>query len=159
MRYAFILFFLLFAQLSAQDTSNTALFTPPEGWHLADPKMLPPSVKVMVVGSGTQAFPPSINLGMENYKGTLKNYLQIVKTINESQGATWKDLGKIKTQAGIASLSQVDMTTEWGDVRMMHTILQKEGTVYIMTGASLKDEFSQFSPQFLNSFRSLRFNN
>jgi hypothetical protein len=144
--------------LNLAKQSDAVIFTPPSGWHLADPKSLPPSVKVMVVGKGEREFPPSINLGTEKYSGTLKQYLKRIKEINDSQGAVWKDLGKIRTQAGEASLSQVDTQTQWGNVRMMHAILKKEDMVYILTAASLKEEFPKHYKYFFNSLRSLRFN-
>ncbi len=133
------------------------MFTPPEGWGYADPGKLPPSVKVMVLGKSGGRFPPSINLGTEPYTGTLKEYLRIVKAINDSQNSEWKSLGSIHTKAGRASLSQVDMSTSWGPVRLMHVILVREGTAYIMTSAAARDEFPRFYKQFFNSMRSLRF--
>lgn len=144
---------------NSQNAQETISFKPPEGWHLADSKALPPSVKIMVVGRGSNLFPPSINLGTENYKGTLKQYLQVIKAINESHGSEWKDLGSIQTKAGSASLSQVDTRTEWGEVRMMHVVLIKDDQVYILTAAALKEEFSKFYKDFFNSMRSLSFNN
>lgn len=137
---------------------GTAVFLPPKGWRFADTKDLPPSVKVMVVGKGQHEFPPTINLATENYGGTLKDYLKLVKEINDSQGTEWKDLGNIKTEAGNASLSQVDKKTEWGDVKMMHVILVRNKTAYIMTTAALRDEFSKFYKDFFGSMLSLRIN-
>jgi hypothetical protein len=145
-----------FAVLAKEPGSVT--FMPPNGWLLADSKALPSSVKIMVVGKGKTSFPPSINLATEPYTGTLKQYLKTVKAINDSKGSEWKDLGTIKTEAGNASLSQVDSKTEWGEVRMMHVILLKHGTVYILTAASSKDEFPQFYKEFFNSLKSLKIN-
>lgn len=141
------------------EKTETVMFTPPEGWRLADKTLLSPSVKTMVVGKAkaNSEFPPSINLGTETYSGTLKQYLKRIKEINNSQGAEWKDLGMIRTEAGDASLSQVDTKTQWGNVRMMHVILLKEGTAYILTAASLKEEFPNFYKDIFNSLRSLRF--
>lgn len=146
------------------DYSKTAnqpgavIFSPPQDWKAVDPTLLTSSVKAMVIGKGSHEFPPSINLGTESYKGTLKQYLKRIKEINKSQGSEWKDLGTIRTEAGEASLSQVDRKTQWGDVRMMHVILYKDETIYIMTAASLKEEFPKFYKDFFNSLRSLRFN-
>lgn len=137
---------------------GAVMFTPPEGWHIADPKKLPPSVKVMVVGKGSSEYPPSLNLATEQYEGTLKQYLKIVKDINDRSGAEWKDLGTIRTQAGDASLSQVDAKTKWGTERLMHVILIKDGVVYILTAGALKDEFPRYYKEFFTSLRSLRFN-
>ncbi len=134
------------------------LFTPPPGWNVADPKKLPRSVKVMIVGKGSSEYPPSLNLATENFDGTLKQYLAIIKEINDRSGAEWKDLGTIRTEAGDASLSQVDAKTKWGMERLMHVILLKEGTIYILTAAALKDEFPRYYKEFFASMRTLRFN-
>lgn len=137
---------------------GAVMFTPPPGWHLAKPESLPPSVKVMVIGKGEQEFPPSINLGTENYNGTLKQYLKQIKTINASQGHEWRDLGTIQTEAGEASYSQAIMKTPWGQVKMMHVILLKKDVVYILTAAALQEEFPRFYKAFFESLRSLRMN-
>lgn len=130
-------------------------FTPPSGWQMADSEKLLPSVKMMVVGKGLHEFPPSINLSVETFPGTLSQYLKRVKEINQSVGAEWKDLGKILTKAGEASYSQVDRKTQWGEVRMMHVILNKDGMIYVMTAAALKDEFSRYYKAFFDSMSSL----
>jgi hypothetical protein len=140
----------------AVDEEGIVLFTPPLGWNMVDSKSLPATVKVMVVGKGEKSFPPSINMSTEPYKGTLKQYLKIVKSMNESQGYDWKDLGSIKTEAGLGSLSQVDTKTEWGTTRLMHVILVKSNRVYILTASALKDEFSKYYKDFFAAMRSLR---
>lgn len=131
-------------------------FPPPTGWMMADPSSLPGRVRTMVIGKGPSNFPPSLNLSTEPYQGTLKQYLKIVKNMNTAQGYEWKDLGTIQTQAGTASLSQVDTKSQWGNVRLMHVILVKNGHVYILTASALKDEFSMFYKQFFDAMRSLR---
>lgn len=133
-----------------------AQFTPPQGWRFSTSQPLPDNIQTMVVGKGQHEFPPSMNLGVEYYGGTLKDYLKVVKAINEAQGSEWKDLGTIRTEAGEASLSQQDMKTNWGDVREMHVILVKNGTVYILTAAALKEEFPKFYKDFFLAMRSLR---
>lgn len=138
---------------------NAVTFTPPKGWRLAEQKELAPSVKTMVIGKGKREFPPSINLAVEPYSGTLKQYLKIVKSINNANRADWKDLGSIRTLAGDANLSQVDEKAEWGDIRMMHVIFVKNGYAYILTAASLKEEFSAFYKDFFASMRSLNISN
>lgn len=42
-----------FKELSKEP--GAVLFTPPAGWFLADPKALPPNVKVMVVGKARRS--------------------------------------------------------------------------------------------------------
>lgn len=155
---AFIFSISLLTAVEKKENEAVVLFTPPSGWFIGDQKALPASVKVMVVGKGQSAFPPSMNLSTQTYEGTLKQYLKIVKSINDSQGYEWKDLGTIKTEAGIASLSQVDTRNEWGVVRQMHVILLKNGNIYILTAAALKDEFPKFYKEFFDAFHTLRVN-
>ncbi len=158
LKYILIAIFLISSICSIGSVENnlTAQFTPPKDWRFAEIEALPKHVHVMVVGKGDYPFPPSINLGTELYAGTLAEYLQIVKAINDADGAEWKNLGTIETEAGPANLSQVDSSTEWGKVRMMHVILLKEGTAYILTAAALCKEFSKFYPQFFRSMKTLR---
>lgn len=143
-------------QLTTKEKDSIVFFTPPSGWLLADSNILPKHVHVMVVGKGPSSFPPSINLSWEPYKGSLKQYLQIVKNMNAAKNYVWKDLGPIQTGAGIGNLSQVDTKTQWGDVRLMHVILVKNENVYILTASALKDEFSIFYKDFFTSMRSLK---
>lgn len=139
-----------------EDEEGIVYFNPPQNWMLADSSILPKSVKLMVIGKSSTGFPPSINLSSEPFKGTLKEYLKIVKNINSAQGYEWKDLGSIQTQAGTGNLSQVDTKSQWGNVRLMHVILIKNGHVYILTASALRDEFSTFYKDFFNSMRSLK---
>lgn len=140
----------------SKDQEEFVLFTPPAGWRLADANSLPAHVRVMIVGAGPSSFPPSMNLSSEPFTGSLKQYLKTVKNLNSAQGYEWKDLGTIKTEAGNASLSQVDTKSQWGDVRLMHVIMIHHGHVYILTASALKDEFSIFYKDFFAAMRSLR---
>lgn len=133
-------------------------FTPPKGWFLADPKAFDPVIKVAVVGKGSSEYPPMLFLMAEPFSGTLKDYLKIVKAKNDEKGDEWKDLGTIRTEAGEASLSQREAKTKWGTEKLMHVILLRNGTIYMLTGAALKNEFSNFYKEFFDSFRSLRIN-
>lgn len=146
--------FLTVATLSFA-TEYNAQFTPPAGWKEADNKELGPNVKIMVVGAGKNAYPPSINLVVEPFSGTVKDYLTIIKAFNEKNGDRWKSLGDIKTEAGIASLSQVEAKTKWGNERLMHVIVKKDENIYILTAAALQSEFAAFYKDFFNAFRSL----
>lgn len=139
-------------------TPGAVYFTPPAGWRQADSTTISPTIKILVVGKGKKDFPPSINLAVEPYKGTLNDYLKLVKKINLSKGGSWKDLGKIQTEAGEGSLSQLDTKTAWGNTRMLHTIVLRDNTIYIMTAAALQEEFSSYYKSFFDSMRSLHIN-
>jgi len=143
-------------QLADKNTNDLVYFTPPIGWKIADSKLLPKSVKIMVIGENTGNFPPSMNLSLEPYKGTLKQYLKMIKNMDEARGNEWKDLGSIQTEAGLGNLSQVDEPTQWGIKRLMRVILLKNGTIYILTASALREDFAQYYEHFFASMRSLR---
>lgn len=154
-----LLFVLNSLSLQAEEVlkSEAIQFTPPPGWRHAEKTLLPEHVHLMVVGKGANEYPPSISLATENYTGTLKQYLKIVKELNASKGWEWRDLGTIQTDAGNASLSQSDNKSEWGEVRMMHVVFKKNGIIYIVTASALKNEFPQFYKEIFASLRSLKF--
>lgn len=149
---------LVLATTTFLSAEETLTFTPPTGWGLASRETLTPAIKVMVVGKGQNEYPPSINLATENWSGTLKDYLKVIKDLNDAQCTDFKDLGKVKTEAGDAVLTQEDIATKWGDVRQMHLFYLHNGVVYILTAASLKEEFPKYYKEFFNSMTSLRIN-
>lgn len=145
------------AESSDQMRESFAEFTPPKGWLEADKNELSPHIKIMVVGPKLQSdMPPTMNLMIEPYNDTLKSYLKNVKKINDSHGDAWKDLGTLKTKAGDASLSQVEVRSKWGGEKLMHTIIVKNGYAYVLTATASKNEFGRFYQQFYNALRSLR---
>lgn len=155
-----LLFFnCCFADSTTNETSSLISFTPPEGWRMVDESKLSPSVLAMVVGSGSKEFPPSLNLGVHHNSGSLKEFLRFVKQVNQADGIIWTDLGIIRTQAGDASLSQLDTRTEWGMVREMQVIFVQDDNAYILTAAALREEFPKFYKQFFASLRSLAIKN
>lgn len=156
MNYAFRTFILCILINLSCLAETQASFDIPEGWQVADQKSLPKSVKLMVVGKSSKEMPPSINLGYEEFQGSLKDYLKIVQDFNRSQGDTWRDLGTVQTKAGPGSLSQLDMKSQWGNLRMMHMILKKDSVVYILTASSLKEEFSKYYPVFFKALQSFQ---
>jgi hypothetical protein len=143
--------------LSAEEpASETLTFSPPAGWGLAPRELLTENIKVMVMGKGDHEYPPSINLTLEPWNGTLLEYLKVIRDLNDSQSSNFKELGQVKTEAGEAFLTQEDMRTKWGEVRQMHLLHLHKGTVYILTAASMKEEFPKFYKDFYSSMTSLR---
>lgn len=155
MRYFFIIF-AIFHVLSAEDY-GLMQFDAPSGWRYADLKEYPKSVQMVLVGKGAHTFPPQLILNTEPFEGALSDYLKIVKDYNISQKTEWKDLGTIRTEAGEGSLSQVDVMTEWGMVRMMHFIMLRDNTVFILNASALKEEFAAYYHDFFHSMRSLKY--
>lgn len=137
---------------------GTVMFTPPADWKMADPSILPKYVKLLIVGTSSSEFPPSINLSYDPFQGTQKQYMKVIKEYNDSQGSAWKDLGTIRTEAGDAILLQVDTKTKWGLERQMQGILIKNGYAWIITCSALKDEFPTYYKVFFDAIKSMRVN-
>ncbi len=137
--------------------SEIVSFQPPLGWKKAEANSsLSPNIKALVIGPSDSLVPPSINLATESYSGTLKDYLKIVRSIGIKKGSNWKDLGSFNTKAGKGHLTQLDTQSVWGDIRMMHVILLKNGVIYILTAAALKSEFPSHYKSFFDSLSSLQ---
>ncbi|MBS0604435.1 MAG: hypothetical protein JSS60_05275 [Verrucomicrobia bacterium] len=136
--------------------SSQCFFTPPQGWEIADPKSLSPRVKIAFLKNTGKGFCPSINLAVEPTQVSLNEYLKAVRAIHEQDRSNhWRALGKVRTSAGLAQLTEIDSTTEWGPIRMLQLIFIKEGRAYVLTAAALKEEFSNFYKEIQTSFRSL----
>lgn len=133
------------------------LFDAPTGWRHAETPADSPYVKIFIVGTGKKGYPPSINLCIEPFSGSLQEYIKRVQKINQEEGGTWKDLGAFQTPAGKGDLSQLDLITQFGPVRMLHFILVDKGHAYIFTAAARRDEFSLYYKEFFAAIRSLRF--
>jgi hypothetical protein len=139
------------------DSPAVAEFTPPPGWNAADKKFLTAHVRALIIGPKIKSdMPPTMNLMIEPFKGTLREYLKNVKRINESHGDSWKDLGTITTKAGQASLSSVDVRSKWGGEKLMHVIIIRDGYAYVLTAAASKNEFFLLYKQFYTSMQSLQ---
>lgn len=136
---------------------ETVTFDPPKNWHMGDISVLPSSIKVMVVGEAKGSLRPSLILATESFKGSLEDYLKIVKKMNKEKKIPWKDLGPISTEAGVGSLSQIDFKTQYGDLREMHFIMVRNGTAYILTAAALKPEFGMYYEDFFQAMKSFKF--
>jgi hypothetical protein len=147
------------AQLAFGDApQETAQFTPPVGWRLADQKALPEHVKVMVVGQGKRDFPPSINLAIDPFSGTLEEYMKVVKSILQSQKAIWKEIGTLDIGSLKGKLLQIDTRTKWGEERQLQLITVYDGAAYILTASALAQEFSDFSADFFAALKSFTIN-
>ncbi len=132
-----------------------AYFQAPDDWTLLEPEQLPKSIIMLAKGAGKREVSPSINLAKENVTLTLREYLKVVREINEAEGRNWKELGTIQTASGPASLSQCDYTDQWGDSRMLHAITVQNNTAYILTASALKEEFPDHYELFFQSIQSL----
>jgi hypothetical protein len=142
--------------ISEMASSSQCYFIPPEGWEIADPKTFKPSVKISFLKRSSKGFCPSINLAVEETQVSLNDYLKAVRAIHEQDRNThWRALGKVRTAAGLAQLTEIDSSTELGPIRILQLILIKEGQAYILTAAAHKEEFADYYKDFQSAFRSL----
>jgi hypothetical protein len=140
------------------EAPGLCFFDPPADWELIDPDLLPKSVKILVKAPQSNKYPPCVNLAVDHTPCGLQAYLKGIKELNEADGLWWRDMGMIQTQAGAASLSQVDSESSWGRIRMMHAILEHENRIYILTCAALQEEFQQYYETFFRAMKSMRIN-
>lgn len=156
-RIFFLLASFLFLNASLSALAPTCFFIPPEKWSTVAPEALSPLVKVGFVGPAQQGFCPSINLAIEKVKCSLQEYLDVVKKIHKTnRHKDWNYLGTFPTKAGDAALTQIDLPSSLGPMRMLQMIYLKDGTAYILTAAALKKEFVNLLPTFKKVFQSLQ---
>jgi hypothetical protein len=141
--------------LSEISSPTQCFFLPPKDWEIADPSTLSPHVKIAFLKRSPKGFYPSINLAIEETQASLHDYLKAVRTLHEDHHKHWRALGKVRTPAGLAQLTEIDSKTDLGPVRILQLILLKEGYAYILTAAALKEEISDYYKDFQSAFRSL----
>ncbi len=139
----------------AQESGNCN-FIPPKDWQTVNKKELPDKVITLVKGEGKYELPPSLNLAIEHVGMSLKQYIETVRDVHLSHGnTTWKKLGTLQTNAGPATLTQLERTSGWGKMRMIQAILMRNNTAYILTATALANEFPKFYKEFFQAIQSL----
>jgi hypothetical protein len=107
------------------------------------------------LGKETKGFVPSLNLATEEVSVSLADYLRAVRSLHEANGTTtWREVGSLKTRAGAARLTEIDLPSDWGPLRLLQMILIRDGIAYILTGAALKEDFPQHYREFQKAFCS-----
>lgn len=151
--------FVIFAQnlAGAEESSQSLMIVPPKGWMQTSSP--PEGVQHFFVPKDHKQLLPAISVAQEPFAGTLNDYLEIIKELNRTYGSEWKDLGMTNTAAGRANLSQTDLETEKGKVQLLHLILLREGTIYVLTAMALKEEFPRFYKEFFEALRSIHMMN
>ncbi len=131
-------------------------FLPPPGWDCAAPKSASEPLAIGFIGKGKREIPPSINLAVEPTDLSLKDYIKAVKALHESDlHVAWKDLGEFTFKAGKGRLGEVCTSCPFGEMKVLQGIFLKDGCAYILTGAALKEEFTEHRAAILASLRTL----
>lgn len=130
------------------------LFTPPPHWALAHPDTLAKRALVGFLDTRQSGFCPSITLTTEKTDLAPDQYLQIVQDNCKKKRQSWRHLGSLQTQAGLAELTELEVKTQFGPARIMQAILFKDGVAYILTAGALKKEFARHAASIEKSFTS-----
>jgi hypothetical protein len=152
------LMFCSFTRNQTIDTSESLipLISPPKSWELIQGKSLSPRVEVGFVKKASSGLCPSINLAVEEINCSEHQYIQAVKKLYEEDRDTrWRDLGQIQTRIGKGKLTEIDMPSKWGPIRMVQLIFIHSKKAYIVTAAAPKKEFAKYHSEFdecLSSF-------
>ncbi len=155
MKYFALIFFCIFSLHATEDPPSFAVFTPPKTWEIVSPETLPGHVVVSFVGKSRKELAPSINLAIEEISCSSAEYLKIVKNLNRSHsGNKWRDLGKFKTEAGEAHLSEIETKIPSGTVRLLQLIFVHDNRAYILTAGALKEEFARHYQEFEGALKS-----
>ena len=135
----------------------TCYFIPPSNWDYIDPNILSKHVVAGFVKSGSATFRPSINLAHEKTTATTFEYIKAIEKLHENdKKSIFRNLGKITTHAGDATLLQITKNTSFGEICLLQTVLLQNANAYIITGAVLKNEFSKYKNEFMQVFKSLK---
>jgi hypothetical protein len=138
--------------------ASVCTFVPPEGWECVKNPAPSSYVQIGFLGEGDASTPfrPSLNLAIEETHLSLKEYLKVVRELHETEmNVRWRDLGQLTFHAGQGRLTELTSHSPCGEVKMLQGIFVSGGHAYILTGATLKEEFSQHQSKLLSSIRSL----
>lgn len=131
-------------------------FQPPSEWIAV--KSGDPSDRGMIafIGKAKKDVPPSLSFTTESTELSLREYVKAVKEIHESDlHVAWRDLGEFTFRAGKGRLGEICNPTPHGEMKILQAILVQNGCAYILTGAALKDEFSEHRAALVAAIRSL----
>ena len=153
--YLFI--FLFFTKILIGN--DVFIFSPPNNWKITDPSKLLTTVKAGFVGkSKSFIFKPSINLAIDDIDISFEDYILEAKKLHlEDKNNSYLEIDKIKIDDQNIHISQITTKTHIGNIYKIQAILVKNNKVYILTGATLKQDFTKINKEILNSIKTTHF--
>ncbi|CCB89374.1 hypothetical protein [Simkania negevensis] len=156
MKRFLLLCFLFFSSLLCSNQPQFTFFQPPEGWLMSNPTHLEDGLKIGFVQSQRKIFTPAISLYIEKIPCDEKTYLNaVLKNHRSDITKSIRGLGLLQTKSGKSHLLQIDTKSNWGKIRILQSILVKEGYAYIQTATCLREDFLKINQELLKSFQSL----
>lgn len=131
------------------------LFTPPDGWEIADPKTPAQRPIIGFVDKTRSGFRPSLHLTHEKTSLPMKEYLEVVKKNSLQKKRSWKELGTIETKSGKATMIEVEISTQFGKTRLLQALLRREEDLFILTAGATKKEFGKYATKIERAFSSM----
>lgn len=131
------------------------LFNPPPKWEIADPKTPSKRVIASFVDKSKSGFCPSINLTHEKVSIPTEEYLTIVAQNAKAKKQTWKHLGTIETQSGLAELIEIETKNNLGQIRLLQALLRQGEDLFILTAAALKKDFGKHAVPIKRSIQTM----
>ncbi|MDN3506598.1 MAG: hypothetical protein P0S96_05150 [Simkaniaceae bacterium] len=132
------------------------LFSPPDGWEIADAKTPSKRAVVGFVDKRKSGFCPSLNLTQEKISIPIQEYLAIVQKNCQAKKMKWRQLGNLETLSGKAYLVEIETKTKFGPSRLLQAILPYEDQVFILTAGVLKKDFAKHAPAIEKALRSMQ---
>lgn len=133
-----------------------SFFQPPEGWLMSNPMHFNEGLKIGFVQSERKIFTPAISLFIEKIPCDEKTYIDAVKKNHRADiTKSIRELGLLQTKSGKSHLLQIDTKSNWGKIRLLQSILVKDGYAYIQTATCLREDFLKINQELLKSLQSL----
>jgi hypothetical protein len=134
-----------------------AYFSEPKGYEIVNPKAYTECIKIGFIKKKLNTFSDSINLATQITSLTLDEYIkEVEKTINEDNNSKWEKIGFLKTKNFNVYLAKIEKNTKFGKVKMLQMYYLENEIAYVLTLASLKEDFLNNLKEFnlvLDSFR------
>lgn len=136
--------------------ATSLLFTPPDGFEIADPKTPTQRAICGFIHKDKSGFCPSIHLTHEKISCSFEQYLQIIEKQAREKKRKWRKMGVLKTQSGPATIIEIELENHFGKIALMQALLPKGQDVHILTAGALKKQLSQYARSFEQTFQSMQ---
>jgi hypothetical protein len=151
----FIIFLILIFNIFGLE--KYAYFSEPKGYEIVNPKAYTKCIKIGFIKKKLNSFSDSINLATQITSLTLNEYIkEVEKTINQDNNSKWEKIGFLKTKNLNIYLAKIEKNTKFGKVKMLQMYYLENEIAYVLTLASLKEDFLNNLKEFnsvIDSFR------
>ncbi|NGX55815.1 MAG: hypothetical protein K1060chlam5_00042 [Candidatus Anoxychlamydiales bacterium] len=137
-------FFLLFLFFITSFFANEkyAYFIEPKDYQIVNPNAYTKHVKIGFIKKSLSSFSNSINLATQETSLNIDEYSkEVERTINQDENSKWSKIGFFKTKNYSVYLAKIEKLTKFGNVQMLQMYYIENNFAYVITAASLKENF------------------